>query len=261
MSYRYLSILLCLLLQACIGCRSELALLELLEPRPAHLATDSTRHELEVRYKRPPYAQSIPSGYDYGQEPQPVQKSGLVAWAKAKLTGGKVVDKSTTTVNIYNAPTGNKKSNIATGQSSVTAQEKVDLRGQNGGYKTKEKPREVVQTITKTTPWYVFAVLIVASVYAGAKFNARLRWLPGLGLLVALCLASAPASAQKQLIIPHSRNYDHIGAKRVEREHRKARRQNHRQNMRELRKEGREHQQRLKLMREMKARIDQKPPH
>ncbi|OUJ68816.1 hypothetical protein [Hymenobacter crusticola] len=252
----------------CTGCRSEQLKTGPLEPTTPHLVT-SAPQKPAVNFKRPAYAQSIPSGYDYSAQPQP--KLGLVARVKAKLTG-KTVDKSRTTVNIYNAPTGVKNSTVATSNAQASDYKKADLRGQNGGFKTKEKPKVVrkiiTKTITKTTPWYVLALIAVlslaAGMYIGVKFFSQLRWLAGVAAFVLFCLASPAVLAQRQLVITHSRNYNFKVAKQVERSDRKARKKNLKQHKKEgaqrrkelrqnLRDGAAEHRKRLQLVRELRA--------
>lgn len=71
-------------------------------------------------------------------------------------------------------------------------------------------------------PWWLVVVGLVGGLWAGAKFNSRLRWLPFLAVL--LMLSMSRAHAQGPQLFVHKTRFDYGSAKQTERYQAKQRR-------------------------------------
>lgn len=130
----------------------------------ASLALDSAQPAPAVNFRRPDYARSLPARRGDAL-PAAEPKKGMLGALHA-VFGGKVKDKSRTTVNVYNAPAKVKGSNVATDSGTVTDNRK-------GAKKQDEKPRIDQSTNQGLASGHVVAGVVVVLVIVVLVFFFR----------------------------------------------------------------------------------------
>lgn len=125
--------------------------------------------------------------------------------------------------------------------------------GQRGGASAPGAGSTASAENAGSLPWWLVLVGIAGGAWLGAKFNAKLRWLP---FLLVLLLLSTGAHAQSTRQLNHaSRRYSYKEAREAKRWHRHMVRHYRRFNNREFKAKRREHQQNLRDIRRQRHQV------